>query len=111
MDDKFNNVASVTSQAGHVANDLHEFHVDDSGKSALVTIYQSQPYDLSDYGITDGMGWITNCYFQEIEIGTNRVVFEWSALDHVDPSYSHVLPNTTEVSGTGLNALASWDYL
>jgi Arylsulfotransferase (ASST) len=81
------------------------------GKSALLTIYQPLQYDLSDYGVAKGLGWIMNCYFQEIEISTNQVLFEWGSLDYVNPSFSYVAPNTTESSGTGLQPLDAWDYL
>lgn len=89
---------------------MHESNLVDNGRSALVTIYRPQQYDLSTYGITGGQGWIMNTAFQEIGIDTNRLLFEWNPLDHIDPSFSLVLPDSTESSGTGLLPSNPWDY-
>ena len=56
--------------------DQHEFNIVDNGKSALSIIYQTQQADLSAEGIDSGLGWITNCWFQEIALGTNKRLFE-----------------------------------
>ena len=51
-----------------------------------------------------------NCYFQHINLGTGELQFEWSALDHVGLNETFVLPDSTEVSGDGLNPTSPWDY-
>ena len=76
-----------------------------------MTIYQSLQYDLTPFNVTGGQGWILNCFFQEVETQTSKVLFQWSALDHVNPSLSYILPNTTDVSGTGETKDSPWDYL
>lgn len=110
LDNTLNVVQSVQSQGGLSLLDQHEFNVVDNRKSALIVVYQAQQADLSADGIGSGLGWITNCWFQEIELGTNKLLFEWSALDHVSPSYSSVAPNSTDSSGTGLDPTLPWDY-
>lgn len=110
LDSSYSVVESVQSQAGNVPNDQHEFNVLNGGRSALITIYEPLQYDLSAYGITSGIGWIMDCSFQEIEMGTNKVLFKWSSLDHVDLTASFVAPNSTDTSGTGLSADSPWDY-
>ena len=92
-------------------SDQHEFNIDPTGKKALMTIYNQQPYDLSAYNITGGQGWILQGVFQEVDTETNEVLFEWKSLDHVDPSAGYVLPNTTDVSGDGQTKDTAWDYL
>jgi len=110
LDDTLTARTSIHSQGGLAAFDEHEFTVVDDGQNALLTLYNPEHYDLSDYNITTGQGWIMNCYFQKIEIGTSRLLFEWSALDHVALSESFVLPNKSEVSGLGFQPTSPWDY-
>src|SRR5262249_19795463 len=110
LDDTLAPVASVQTQGGLNPMDQHEFTVLGDGSSAMITSFQVRHADLSANGVTGGMGWIMDSWFQEIELGTNKLLFQWSALDHVDPSYSYVPPNSTESSGTGLDPLEPWDY-
>jgi hypothetical protein len=110
LDDMLNMVQSVQLQGGLSPLDQHEFNVVDNGKSALIVIYRTQQADLSVDGIGSGLGWIVNCWFQEIQLDTNKLLFEWGTLDHVAPSYSSVAPNSTDVSGTGFDPTSPWDY-
>ncbi|MCJ1373344.1 hypothetical protein MMC20_004572 [Loxospora ochrophaea] len=48
--------------------------------------------------------------FQEVDVQTQAVLFEWHSLDHVDPSLSYILPKTTEVSGDGVTKNTAYDY-
>ncbi|KAF2084729.1 hypothetical protein K490DRAFT_68486 [Saccharata proteae CBS 121410] len=90
--------------------DQHEFNMLDDGYSALVTAYKQIPYDLSDYNITTGVGYLMTGVFQEIEVETGNVLFNWNSLDHVPLNESVVLPNGSDTSGTGLTASTAWDY-
>lgn len=81
----------------------------DDGANALVTIYRWQPYDLGRWGIV-GPGYILESLFQEIEVNTNKVLFQWSSLSHIGPEESHVFPNTNDISGTGTYPESPWDY-
>ena len=110
MDDTFTDVTSIKSGGGVANFDEHEFNVVDDGKNVLMTLYDPTPYDMIDWDITTGQGWIMNCYFQKIEIGTNRLLFEWASLDHVAPNQTTVAPSTTDVSGTGFDPTLPWDY-
>lgn len=110
MDRSYRIVRSVESAGYQAATDEHEFRVLPDGKTALVTIYERQQWDLSDYGIKNGYGFIQQGVFQEIEIETGRALFEWKSLDHIPPSESFVLPGTTEISGDGYSRKSPWDY-
>lgn len=110
LNNQYKVVDSVEIGGAHGAADLHEFTLLNGGESALLISYQPVPYDLSAYGVTTGQGWIMDGVFQEINLTTREVLFEWRALDHVSPADSYVLPNTTEVSGTGLSSDSPWDY-
>ena len=111
MDSSYSIVKSVQTGLGKPGSDEHEFHVLPDGKSALVTIYQPLVYDLSSYGITKGWGYIMDCSMQEIEIDTGKVLFQWSANDHVDPKESMVPAGSSDASGSGLTSAEPWDYL
>ncbi|GME51770.1 Arylsulfotransferase [Neofusicoccum parvum] len=93
--------------------DMHEFRLADGGRSALMTIYQTIPYDLSPFGITDGIGWVVEAVFQEVLVDSGEVVFEWRSLDHEETSPLHgqkILPGNTLVGGFGIHPITPWDY-
>ncbi|EXJ93564.1 hypothetical protein A1O1_01956 [Capronia coronata CBS 617.96] len=110
LDDTFTSRTSIHSQGGLANFDEHEYNVLDGGKSALFTLYNPEHYDLTEYNVTSGQGWIQNNFFQHIELGTSQLLFEWSAIDHVPLEESFVLPDTTEVSGNGFTSTSPWDY-
>ncbi|KAL2406423.1 hypothetical protein ABEF93_006382 [Exophiala dermatitidis] len=106
-------VATVKSQNGRPPIDMHECNLVDDGRSMIVDIYQVERYDLSQYGITEGEGWIRDGLFQKIDVETGELLFEWSALDHVNPSESYVPVGSTSgaAGGNGLDAGGAWDFL
>jgi hypothetical protein len=110
MDNTFTTITSVKSGGGVANFDEHEFNVVDGGRNVLMTLYNPVQYDLTDWDVSTGQGWLMNCMFQELELGTNRVLFEWSALDYVAITETTVAPNSTEVSGSGLNPTSPWDW-
>ncbi|KAI0908053.1 Arylsulfotransferase-domain-containing protein [Ustulina deusta] len=61
--------------------DLHEFQITEHG-TALITIYNPVPADLTSVGGPE-QGWALDSMFQEIDIATGELVFEWSAMEHV----------------------------
>lgn len=71
--------------------DLHEFLLTPEG-TALVTIYQKYPLDLSSWRTFDAMAdpndaepnWVWDCVVQELSVDTRDVLFEWRASDHID---------------------------
>lgn len=94
---------------------MHEFKITpySKGTTALMTVYQPRQYDLTvnpRFNVRKGMGWIVEGVFQEVEIDTGKVVFEWRSLNHVDPEDACTLPGTTDTSGTGLDEQEPWDY-
>lgn len=67
----------------HRLTDKHEFHIINE-KTALIQIYHPVPWDLKAYGGSPEQQWIVDARFQELDIETGKVLFEWSSLDHVD---------------------------
>ncbi|KAH0208723.1 hypothetical protein KCU90_g26776, partial [Aureobasidium melanogenum] len=108
-------VKTVESSGAGASSDMHEFRLTpySNGTTALMTVYQPRMYDLTTnpkFQIKDGMGWIVEGVFQEIEIDTGRVVFEWRSTDHLDPSLTYTFPARTDTSGNGLTENTPWDY-
>ncbi|KAL1850311.1 hypothetical protein Plec18170_007006 [Paecilomyces lecythidis] len=70
-----------------LVGDLHEFHIT-SDDTALITIYDAIPYDLTSLGGSSS-GWVYDGLFQEIDIRTGELLFEWRASQHypVDISF------------------------
>ncbi|KAJ4516435.1 hypothetical protein HRR81_005974 [Exophiala dermatitidis] len=60
--------------------DLHEFKIT-RNNTALMTIYEPKQADLSSFGVA-GTGWIYDSLFQEIDIESGQLLFEWRASDH-----------------------------
>ncbi|GAD98924.1 hypothetical protein NFIA_002430 [Paecilomyces variotii No. 5] len=63
-----------------LVGDLHEFHIT-SNDTALVTIYDPIPSDLTSLGGSSS-GWVYDALFQEIDIETGKLLFEWRASQH-----------------------------
>ncbi|KAI4202183.1 MAG: hypothetical protein LQ346_002035 [Caloplaca aetnensis] len=97
--------------------DLHEFNIKQSLNSsngqvtdtALLTVYTPVRRDLSAFGVPyeDDQGWVIDCHLRAVDLGSGKVVFDWSSLDHVPLSESYVLPTG---SINGLTQRFAWDY-
>ncbi|KAF2864266.1 hypothetical protein K470DRAFT_199661, partial [Piedraia hortae CBS 480.64] len=115
MDQNYRIVRTVESLGAGASSDMHEFKITpySNGTTALLTVYQPRQYDLSKnprFNVRGGMGWVVEGVFQEVDIDSGRLVFEWRSLDHVDPGLSWTLPGTTDTSGDGLTEQTPWDY-
>ncbi len=80
MDDTYT-IRHNISAPGFEFGDMHEFELTSNG-TALVTIYNPIPADLSALGGA-AQGYILDGVFQEIEIETGKVLFQWNASDHI----------------------------
>jgi len=115
LDQSYRIVKTIESAGAGASNDMHEFRMTPYSDSTtvLMTIYQPRQYDLTTnprFNIQNGMGWVVEGVFQEVDIETGSVVFEWRSLDHVDPSEAWTLPASTDTSGDGLHEQSPWDY-
>ncbi|KAL8699684.1 MAG: hypothetical protein Q9224_001303 [Gallowayella concinna] len=98
------------------ASDYHELKIiqaiDAGGQysdTALQTVYTPVRRDLSDFGVPyeDDQGWVVDCHLRAIDPVTNRVIFDWSSLDHVPLNETYVLP-TGGING--YSKTFAWDY-
>jgi len=85
-DDTYTDIAHVRAGNGLQA-DLHEFQLTPQG-TALITAYDPILCNLSSVG-GPAYGGITDSVFQEIDVKTGLVMFEWTSIDHVALSESY----------------------
>lgn len=74
-------VYNITGVGNLTTADAHDIFITPEC-TAIFTAYQSRSYDLSSYNLTDG--WLMDSYFQEVDLATGELVFEWSASQHVN---------------------------
>lgn len=86
-----------------MAADLHEFHITHD-ETAVFTVYDIKSVDLTSTGGLEN-GWIYDGVFQEVEIETNELLFQWRASDHF--SFSEVERSS---EGTGESEEDPWDW-
>lgn len=67
---------------------MHEFRITDED-TIIMTMYESTKGDMHEYGMDEG--WIFDCLFQEINIETGELIFEWRASD-VYPIHESMQP-------------------
>jgi hypothetical protein len=85
-DDTYTEVAHVQAGNGDEA-DLHEFQLTPQG-TALITAYNPIVCDVASVG-GPAYGAVTDGVFQEIDVKTGLVMYEWTTLDHVGLSESY----------------------
>lgn len=73
----------------NLEGDLHEFNIVDD--TALVTIYDVIPANLSAIGGPES-GWVYDGLFQEFNIETGELLFEWRASEYyrIDETYAEL---------------------
>ncbi|PBP27622.1 hypothetical protein BUE80_DR001401 [Diplocarpon rosae] len=81
LDEEYKEAYRFTAGNGRLG-DLHEFRITEQG-TALITQYR---YEKGEWGGSGpkSQGYIWDSVFQEIDIETSKVLFEWHAYDHVD---------------------------
>ncbi|KAK5115058.1 hypothetical protein LTR62_001755 [Meristemomyces frigidus] len=111
IDSNYKVVATVNTGRAAQPADQHDFQlIDGDSPSAIMTSYRVVPYDLSTFNITNGQGWLLEGMFQEVNVASGEVLFEWYSTNHVDPSMTVIAPNTTDVGGDGLTPHTAFDY-
>ncbi|KAL4894808.1 ASST-domain-containing protein [Aspergillus ambiguus] len=83
--------------------DLHEFHIT-RDETAVFSVYEKRPADLQSAGGPED-GWIWDGTFQEVDIETGALLFQWRASEHF---------NFTDVyrgfEGNGDSPDRPWDF-
>src|SRR5215211_6791952 len=89
FDSSYRKIASFTAANGY-NGDHHEFLIIPQD-TALITIYNAVPHDLSSFGgPKDGVA--VQGIVQELDIETGEVLFEWRSLEHVGLDETYAKP-------------------
>jgi hypothetical protein len=99
--DSYKDIAIVRAGNGYQP-DLHAFAITPQG-TALFTVYDAIRCNLSAYG-GPADGAVADTLFQEMDLKTGLVRFEWHSLDHVALSASYM---PVDSGGT---STSPWDY-
>ncbi|MFD0902108.1 arylsulfotransferase family protein [Actinomadura sediminis] len=98
LDDSYRKIAEVRAGGGaDVHVDLHEFQLTDRG-TALIVAYPLVRADMRAIGGPPD-GHVFDNRVQEIDVRTGRVLFDWSALEHIDIAET-VTPLADNADGT-----------
>ena len=89
LDPSYREVARVRAGNSYLG-DHHEFLIT-SDDTALITIYEPVPADLSSLGGPED-GVVLDGIAQEVDIETGEVLFEWHSLDHIALEESYEPP-------------------
>lgn len=84
--------------------DLHEFHISKDG-TALLTQYLFEEAEFGGVGPRSRKGYIWDSVIQEVDIETNKVLFEWHASEHFNIDESD-FPS----GSTGRNKKSGYDF-
>ncbi|RMD42051.1 hypothetical protein DV735_g3095, partial [Chaetothyriales sp. CBS 134920] len=80
LNESYHVVKTLRPVGDNLHGDLHEFKITDQG-TALITIYNKTRLDMRELGRSE-RAWVTDCLFQEIDVETNKLIFQWRASDH-----------------------------
>ncbi|KAJ5871305.1 uncharacterized protein N7529_003658, partial [Penicillium soppii] len=100
--------AGLIEITGGQSFDMHELNSVDNGAGIVTIHYMPRIRDLSSVG-GPIFGYLKTSGFQEIDVKTGAVNFEWDALDHFDLSESHMDIGTPSW-GDALSPESPWDY-
>jgi hypothetical protein len=89
LDRSYREVTRVQAGHGYKGNQ-HEFLITPKG-TALITIYDPVPRDLSPLGGLEEV-FVYEGIVQEVDIESGEVLFEWHSLDDIDPDESYYSP-------------------
>ncbi|KAJ9605475.1 hypothetical protein H2200_010132 [Cladophialophora chaetospira] len=88
----------ITPHGKKLKGDSHEFRVTPQG-TALITIYEKRQTDCTDLKLGKSC-WIQDGLFQELDIETGKLIFEWRATDHIRMTDVYTTPNMKDGHGT-----------
>jgi hypothetical protein len=90
LDSSYNVTRKLDAVGENLHGDLHEFKITEDN-TALITVYTPKEVDLTDLGHWRGKnGWVVDSMFQEIDLETGDLLFQWAASDHFPPAESYM---------------------
>lgn len=107
LDHEYHSVATIKAGNG-LEVDLHELTLTPQN-TALVTAYRKRAADVSAIGGPKN-GSVFESVIQEIDVATNKVLFQWNSLDHVPVTDSYTKASgDVPVDYFHINSVALWD--
>src|SRR5918994_3340697 len=106
FDSSYREIARLTAANGY-DGDHHEFLISPQD-TAMITIYNAVPRDLSSVGGSKDSVAIQGIV-QELDIHTGEVLFEWRSIDHVALEETYVTPSEDHYPGIDYFHLNSID--
>src|SRR5918998_74429 len=106
FDSSYREIARFTAANGY-NGDHHEFLISPQD-TALITIYNAVPWDLTSVGGSKDSVAIQGIV-QELDIQTGEVLFEWRSIDHVALEETYVTPSEDHFPGIDYFHLNSID--
>lgn len=113
MDESYN-IRYRLRPNGFPHTDMHEFQLTDDDTALGITTIPI-PYDLSSIGGPEN-GWLEDCYFQELDIETGEVLFQWHSVEHFPPNLTMEVQNNCLIdprarfAGCGDDEDSAFDY-
>ncbi|THZ52687.1 hypothetical protein D6C86_10150 [Aureobasidium pullulans] len=84
--------------------DLHELTIIPEG-TGMMTIYEIHPVTFPGFVDDADVIWVWDCLFQEIDLETNKLIFQWRASEH------HSLDETfRDINDEGRVSNRPWDW-
>lgn len=112
FDDSYQQLHRVAAVGEGLLADLHEFQITPQN-TALLTVYNMTHMDLrSHYGdgfATDSYVW--DCLFQEIDLATNELLFQWRASDHFTLADCYHAPDASRLDGANEQGTFDWFHI
>ncbi|RMD40479.1 hypothetical protein DV735_g4659, partial [Chaetothyriales sp. CBS 134920] len=104
-------IVKVVKAGNGLEADLHEFNLLSSSNTALLDTYFTREADLSkiDGGSKDG--WVWDSGFQEIDLETDTVLFDWRALDHIDVEKTYAKLDIANDDGKKASNAFDWFHI
>ncbi|KAF4552371.1 Hypothetical protein D9617_10g073520 [Elsinoe fawcettii] len=81
LDEHYNIKHNVTAQGKFSQADAHELYITPQC-TAIFTLYRNRPRNVTLNNYTTQ--YVLDSSFQEVDIATNKLLFQWNATDHVD---------------------------
>lgn len=103
LDNTYTLRKTVLVNSGIGVVNMHEFSLLDHGQRALLSSDYEVFYDLDTVSVAPMSAMINNPIFQEIDVESGHILFEWRALDYLAPSLSMENPPSSRGK--------SWDWL
>ncbi|KAG8628466.1 hypothetical protein KVT40_004339 [Elsinoe batatas] len=92
-DTEYNLRWNVSTQGHLEYADSHEMFLTPQC-TAIISAFQTRPYDFAPFGPSEGF--LKDSFFQEVDLDTGKLLFEWQASAHVDLTESYWNPRPGE---------------